>query len=123
MSTYKVIGCVVGLWVTANIIAFPLFTGLSASSGYAAVFSWWFVAYFTRDLSVDWFGILSLYAVVFLILVLIKALGFYGYIYHDAPSGWPLAFLMVMGISSAFIISPILFNKLVVELKTRIKWV
>lgn len=100
------------LWVISLVISNFLFAGLSATVGYQLIFSWWFVAYFTREMvSTTLFEILSIFPVLIFVLGLIYLIGWYDVFYRGVPEQFSFGVFLLMVLHSIFLVSPLLLNK------------
>jgi len=118
----KVTVYAIALWVVGMTIAHTVFLGLSAKVGYGLIFSWWFVTYFTKFLkTIMIVDIIQSFFVSLMLLALVNILGWYDYLYHDAPRLFSIAFTVIVISHSVIFISPLIFNKAVLLLINNLK--
>lgn len=63
------------LWGVGLLLSSVIFDGLSGKDGYSLVFSWWLTAYFAKMININWFQLLTQFALVALILLAIFNMG------------------------------------------------
>jgi hypothetical protein len=105
---------VVLLWALSNVISQKLFGGAASCTYTASVlFSWWFVAYFTKEADVSPLSLCITYVVIVGAILSAHYAGYYNRVFPNVPNAWtgnPWLAYLVLGF---VMVTPLILNWLV----------
>ena len=113
MSVFIHAVIVVGLWFISNFISQWLFAGETCSFYSSTLFSWWFVAYFTKDSALNPVSLCVTYIVVASAVMSAHYAGYYDRFFPNVPNVWTHQWWLAVMILAFVMITPLILNMVV----------
>lgn len=104
---------VAALWLISNFISQWLLSESGCAYTATILFSWWFVAYFTKPITTNPITLLVTYIVMVAFIMSAHYAGYYQHFFANVPNFWTNNWWMSFLILAFVMITPLIFNLMV----------
>lgn len=104
---------VVALWLVSNFVSQWVLVGMGCAYAATALFSWWFVAYFTKPINANPISLCAMYVVIVAFIMSAHYAGYYQQLFPNVPNMWSSSWWISFLILALVMITPLIFNLMV----------
>lgn len=106
-------GVIIGtLWLVSHLLSKWLLLGSGCAYSATMIFSWWFVAYFTKHMNINPISLFATYVLILAYVMSAYYAGYYAFLFSNIPSVTNNLWLSFM-VTAFVMVTPALFNLMV----------
>lgn len=113
MSTLVNAVIVVALWLLSGFLSQWLFAVTGCAYSAAMLFSWWFVAYFTKHINTNPVTLFVTYIVLIAFIMSAHYAGYFQRLFPNVPNFWSDNWWISFMVLAFVMITPLIFNLIV----------